>query len=164
MKIYLALFLAFICTFVNAQFGVTKEGNIEPVAVDAEPQPEEYLTSLTEQDAQDISALIQAAGEDPDTIKLIAAMKDENAEDIAELKKLPMEEILEGLKMTLDEMKVMDVVFQDPVKAFEAMEEEKMIPEEHLETYRKDPKLLEDDTRKALYFRFISLAVVGDFM
>lgn len=91
-------------------------------------------------------------------------MKDENAEDIAELRKLPMEEILEGLKMTLDEMKVMDVLFKDPVKALEAMEAEKMIPEQHLENYRKDPSLLEDDTRKALYFRFISLAVVGEFL
>ena len=66
------------------------------------------------------------------------------------------------MKEALDEMKLLDRVFKDPlVKALEA---EAMIPEEHLEAYRKNPQLLEDDTRKALYFRFVSLAVVGEFL
>ncbi len=120
--------------------------------------------SLTEQDAHDIAALIEAAGEDPETIKLIAALKEENQEDIDELQKLPEEEILEGLKVTLDEMKVLDVLFADPEKALEAMIAENLIPEEHLAKYQEKPSLLEEDTRKALYFRFVSLAVVGGYL
>lgn len=119
---------------------------------------------MTEQDAIDIAALVEAAGEDPETIKLIAALKDENADEIAELKKMPEIEILNGMKEALDEMKVLDIIFKDPVKALEAMIAENLIPAEHLEKYKKEPKLLEDDTRKALYFRFVSLAVVGGFL
>lgn len=122
------------------------------------------LTNLTEQDALDIRALIEAAGEDPDTIKLVAALKDENAQDIEELRKLPQEEILNGLKAALNELKMLDVLFKDPVKALEAFEAEGLIPPQHLEKYRKDPTLLEDDTRKSLYFQFVSLAVVGDYL
>jgi len=71
---------------------------------------------------------------------------------------------LNGMKGVLDEMKMMDFLFKDPVKAVEAFEAEGLLPPEHLETYKKNPELLEDDTRKALYFNFISLAVVGEFL
>jgi hypothetical protein len=129
-----------------------------------EQQQQGPLTNLTEQDALDIRALIEAAGEDPDTIKLVAALKDENAQEIEELRKLPQEEILNGLKAALDELKMLDMLFKDPVKALEAFEAEGLIPPQHLEKYRKDPTLLEDDTRKSLYFQFVSLAVVGDYL
>jgi hypothetical protein len=151
-----------------AQFGVTKEGEVKPEAgaggAGAGADTGGPVTKLTEQDAVDMRAIIQAAGEDPETIKLVAALKDENGDEINELRKLPAEEILNGMKEALDEMKMVDLVFEDPVKALEAMEAEAMIPEEHLEAYRKNPQLLEDDTRKALYFRFVSLAVVGEFL
>lgn len=148
----------------TAQFGVTKEGAAEEATQDQTKANEGPVTKLTEQDAVDIRALIEAAGEDPETIKLIAALKDENAEDIAELGKLPEEEILNGLKGALDEMKVADFLFKDPVKALEAMEAENMIPPEYLEKYKKEPALLEEYTRKALYFRFVSLAVMGVYL
>ena len=148
-----------------AQFGVTKEGEMKPEAsAGAAADTGGPVTKLTEQDALDMRAIIQAAGEDPETIKLVAALKDENGDEINELRKLPAEEILNGMKEALDEMKMVDLVFEDPVKALEAMEAEAMIPEEHLAAYRKNPQLLEDDTRKALYFRFVSLAVVGEFL
>lgn len=157
-----------------AQFGVNKikekdSGttlvNSETFVGTAATKDEEGpLTKLTEQDALDIRALIEAAGEDPDTIKLVAALKDENAQDIDELRKLPQEEILNGLKAALDELKMLDFLFKDPVKALEAFEAEGLIPPQHLEKYRKNPVLLEDDTRKTLYFQFISLAVVGEYL
>lgn len=112
----------------------------------------------------DIRAIIESAGEDPDTIKLIAALKDENQEHILDLQKLPQEEIMNGLKETLDEMKMLDVLFNDPNKALEAFEKEGLIPMEHLDQYRQNPSLLEDDTRRGLYFQFISLAVVGGYL
>jgi hypothetical protein len=158
-----------------AQFGVNKNKekdratstlvNSETLVGATTTKDEEGpLTKLTEQDALDIRALIEAAGEDPDTIKLVAALKDENAQDIEELRKLPQEEILNGLKAALDELKMLDFLFKDPVKALEAFEAEGLIPPQHLEKYRKDPVLLEDDTRKTLYFQFISLAVVGEYL
>lgn len=148
---------------VSGQFGVSKE---VPKDADSEVKSSasDDLTQLTEQDAIDIRAVIEAAGEDPETIKLIAALKEENAEELVELRKLPMEEIMHGLKMTLDEMKVLDFLFQDPVKALEAMEAENLIPADHLAKYKANPALLEEDTRKALYFRFVSLSVVGGYL
>jgi hypothetical protein len=80
------------------------------------------------------------------------------------LKKLPAEEVLNELKSALDEMKMLDVLFKDQAKAVEVFEAEGLLPPEHLEKYKKNPELLEDDTRKALYFRFISLAVVGEYL
>lgn len=148
---------------VSGQFGVTKEAPKDAEA-ELESNSGDAFTRLTEQDALDIRAVIEAAGEDPETIKLIAALKEENAEELMELKNLPKEEIMHGLKMTLDEMKVLDFLFQDPVKALEAMEAENLIPPDHLPKYKSNPALLEEDTRKALYFRFVSLCVVGDYL
>lgn len=159
-----------IFIFRTAQFGVVKQEESVDAATGSISEPEAQseggglTTKLTEQDAMDISALVEAAGQDPETIKLIAVLKDENSLDLDELRELPLEEVLNGMKGVLDEMKMMDFLFKDPVKAVEAFEAEGLLPPEHLETYKKNPELLEDDTRKALYFNFISLAVVGEFL
>jgi len=169
MNFLRALIIFSLCLVANAQFGVLKQEDILAAAAgsasDLETKSEEGpTTNLTEQDALDIGALIEAAGQDPETIKLIAALKDENAGDLTELRELPLEEVLNGMKGVLDELKMLDFLFKDPVKAVEAFEAEGLLPPQHLEAYKKDPALLEDDTRKALYFNFISLAVVGEFL
>mmetsp|Transcript_1936 Transcript_1936/g.3531 ORF Transcript_1936/g.3531 Transcript_1936/m.3531 type:complete len:172 (-) Transcript_1936:61-576(-) len=164
------ILLSFIISLTHAQFGINKIkekdiGTVEQnIQQGKQEQQEGPLTKLTEQDAVDIGALIEAAGEDPDTIKLVAALKDENSQEIDELKQLPQEEILNGLKAALDELKLLDVLFKDHAKALEAFEAEGLIPPQHLEKYRKDPSLLENDTRKSLYFQFVSLAVVGGYL
>ncbi len=59
---------------------------------------------------------------------------------------------------------MLEYLFKDVDRALVEMEKEGLIPEEHLKKYRKDPSLLEKDTRSAVYFRFISLAVVGGYL
>ena len=71
---------------------------------------------------------------------------------------------MQGLKVTIDELKLCDVLFKDKQRALREMEKEGMIPAEHLKKYKKNPDLLEEDTRKGLYFRFVSLAVVGGYL
>ncbi|GFH49102.1 hypothetical protein CTEN210_05578 [Chaetoceros tenuissimus] len=170
MKFIQILFLIALCFASSNAFGIQKDAVKEASEETVQTQPEttaeskQEMTGLTEQDAVDIAGLIEAAGQDPETIKLIAALKEENAADIEELKKLPEVDILHGMKGALDEMKMLDVLFKDPVKAVDAFEAEGLLPPEHLEKYKKDPALLEDDTRKALYFRFVSLAVVGGYL
>jgi hypothetical protein len=95
---------------------------------------------------------------------MITKMKSENKEHIAELKKLSPAEILGGMKEALDNMKLIEYLFQDKQRAVREMEKEGMIDKAHIKKYRKDPDLLEQDTRRGLYFQFISLAVVGGFM
>mmetsp|Transcript_14298 Transcript_14298/g.21469 ORF Transcript_14298/g.21469 Transcript_14298/m.21469 type:complete len:168 (-) Transcript_14298:16-519(-) len=167
MRVLRVLIFLTLCLVATAQFGVNKKDEIAAAAAAGQQETETQeapVTRLTEQDALDIGALIEAAGQDPETIKLVAALKDQNAGDIAELKNLPAEEILNELKGALDEMKMLDLLFKDPAKAVELFEAEGLLPPEHLEKYKKEPELLEDDTRKGLYFRFISLAVVGDYL
>jgi hypothetical protein len=68
------------------------------------------------------------------------------------------------MKEAMDNMKLIDYLFQDKERAVREMEKEGMIQKEHLKKYRKDPALLEEDTRRGLYFQFVSLAAVGGFM
>lgn len=95
---------------------------------------------------------------------MIARLKEANSSELDDLRKLPEEQILNELKIAMDEMQMLDVLFKDKERALGLMEEEGMIPKEHLKKYKKDPNLLEEDTRRALYFRFVSLAVVGGYL
>ena len=123
------------------------------------------VTKLAEQDALDITALIDAAVKDTDTIKYIAKVKNENADEIAGLKEFSKIELLNEMKGALDEMKELDLIFKDPVKALEIMIAENLIPAGVImEKYKKEPKLLETDTKRALYFNFISMAVAAGYL
>ena len=148
---------------LSAQLGVTKEGKVIPAAEEATSENQKW-TKLTEQDAVDIAALIKAAAEDPQTIQMIAKLKDENIKEIEELRNHSEEEILNGLKQSIDELKMADYLFQDKERALREMEKENMIPPEHLAKYKANPDLLEEDTTRALYFNFVSLAVVGGYL
>lgn len=119
---------------------------------------------LSDQDAADMEAIINEAKKDLETMAMITKMKSENKEHIAELQKLSAAEILGGMKEALDNMKLIEYLFQDKQRAVREMEKEGMIDKAHIKKYRKDPDLLEQDTRRGLYFQFISLAVVGGFM
>ena len=118
---------------------------------------------LTEQDAADMEAIINEAKKDVETMAMITKMKKENMEHIEELRKLSPQDIIGGLKETLDNLKLIEYLFQDKERALREMENEGMINKAHIKKYRKDPDLLEQDTRRGLYFQFISLAVVGGF-
>ncbi len=158
--------ISYIHPISVAQFGINKEVPNNPSNTnDEEPKGEnEKVTTLTEQDAINIGAVIKAAGEDPETIKMITKLKAENTSELDELRNFSEEEILEALKVAMNEMQMVDYLFQDKERALQEMEKEGMIPQAHLKKYKKDPSLLEEDTRKALYFRFISLATVGGYL
>ena len=47
---------------------------------------------------------------------------------------------------------------------FRLMEEEGMIPPDSVGKYRKDPALLEADTRKGTYFMFVAIANAAGFL
>ena len=149
-----------------AQFGITKEApeakktlqNEQIITDDGEQ------TILSEQDAFDISSVIDAAGQDPETIQLVSRLKSDKGNELDALRNMKETEILNQLKVTLDDMKMLDQLFKDKDKAIEAIEEEGIVDEENMKIYRNDPDLLEADMRKGLYFQFISLAVVGNYI
>mmetsp|Transcript_18673 Transcript_18673/g.38787 ORF Transcript_18673/g.38787 Transcript_18673/m.38787 type:complete len:113 (+) Transcript_18673:172-510(+) len=111
-----------------------------------------------------MEAILQEAMKDVETMAMITKMKEENPQHTEELRKLPQIEIIGAMKETLDNMKLIEYLFKDKEKAVREMEREGMIEKAHIKKYRKNPELLEQDTRRGLYFQFISLAVVGGFM
>jgi hypothetical protein len=146
----LLLFSLLLLT-TNAQFGIPKI----PINLPQQNPQEEINTQqeegfLSDQDAADMEAIIIEAKKDVETMAMLTKMRPE--------------EIVGGMKEALDNMKLIDYLFQDKERAVREMEKEGMIKKEHLKKYRKDPGLLEEDTRKGLYFQFVSLAAVGGFM
>mmetsp|Transcript_3482 Transcript_3482/g.5775 ORF Transcript_3482/g.5775 Transcript_3482/m.5775 type:complete len:180 (-) Transcript_3482:1071-1610(-) len=156
----------------QAQFGIKKGTPIstpgsssEEVEIDAAttgtPKKEGFLS---EKDAADMSAIIEEAMKDVETMAMITKLKQDNTDHLDELRRLSPMEVLGGMKEVLDNMKLIEYLFQDKERAVREMEKEGMIDKAHLKKYRKDPDLLEQDTRRGLYFQFISLAVVGGFI
>mmetsp|Transcript_20432 Transcript_20432/g.43822 ORF Transcript_20432/g.43822 Transcript_20432/m.43822 type:complete len:180 (+) Transcript_20432:175-714(+) len=154
----------------QAQFGIKKgvpislpdqNGELYGGASDVSQQKEGFLS---EQDAIDMEAIITEAKKDIETMAMVTKMKEENMEGLAKLKKLSTMEVLGGMKETLDNLKLIEYLFKDKEKAVLEMEKEGMIDKAHIKKYRKDPDLLEKDTRRGLYFQFVSLAVVGGFI
>lgn len=161
------LLVSCLLVSINAQFGVPKapaslpNQNGEAVS---EQSADGQQGFLSDQDAADMEAIISEAKKDVETMAMLTKMRTENSDAISELEKLSPEEILGGMKEALDNMKLIEYLFQDKERAVREMEKEGMIKKEHVKKYRKDPDLLEADTRKGLYFQFISLAAVGGFM
>jgi hypothetical protein len=123
-------------------------------------------SGLSEQDALDIAEMIIAMRGDPESMKLLDEMKSGVVKkDLDELKKtMDEKEIIEHMVRTLYEMKATEILFADPQRAFEEMKKEGMIPAHQIDLYAQNPKLLEDDTRKGLFFSMLSLATAGGYL
>ena len=167
---FILLIITSLQQSIDAQFGlgIKKGAPITRTTPDNGDELGEDINQkegfLSEQDAADMSAIIEEAKKDVETMAMITKLKAENTEGLDELKKLSPTEILGGMKETLDNLKLIEYLFKDPQRAVKEMEKEGMIEKAHLKKYRKDPSLLEQDTRRGLYFQFISLAVVGGFI
>ena len=166
---------------VDAQFGVfsKKEAAQEArVGVDGETTlgetPSDALVGrllqsqvLSEKQAVDIAALIEAAAKDPETALLLRRLKEGSgakdafgdfASDMSAL------QIAQGLAQALEELEMLEILFQDPARAVQEMEKEGMIANDRLSAYKKNPDLLEEDTRTHLYFTFVSIAAAGGYL
>ncbi|KAL7436272.1 hypothetical protein ACHAXH_007976 [Discostella pseudostelligera] len=169
---FLFVLSSFLSVSVHAQFGLKKglpitlpqQNNGEDMMGEGDGVARNQDGFLSEQDAADMAAIIEEAKKDLETMAMITKMKEANADEISELRKLSTMEVLGGMKETLDNLKLIEYLFKDKERAVREMEKEGMISKEHIKKYRKDPDLLEQDTRRGLYFQFISLAVVGGFI
>jgi hypothetical protein len=117
------------------------------------------------QDALDISVIFEAMQVNPETLAMIAQLKSDEDGDLEALIKdtTPMEIVL-GLKAALDELKAIEILFADPERAVVEMAKEGMIEKKRVDYYKKNPVELADDTRKGVYFAFVSLAVAGGYI
>mmetsp|Transcript_21970 Transcript_21970/g.25036 ORF Transcript_21970/g.25036 Transcript_21970/m.25036 type:complete len:189 (+) Transcript_21970:59-625(+) len=180
-----AVLIVFVMHLSNAQFGLPKQ-KVGEVQVDADGTVGENMAGvslalvnllskaekeaggalkLSQKDVLAIDGLIKHAVEDPETKILIQKMKvmqrDVIEETIGETTPL---KIINNLKAVLEELMALEILFEDKDRAFRAMEKDGMIDKKRIPEYRKNPGLLEEDTRRSLYFSFISMAVVGQLM
>lgn len=162
-----------LATPAAGQFGVPKkaqdiadklqqaQASEAALGADGSQATEGYLSA---QDAADMEELIKKAKSDPQTVEMIAKMRAEMGDELEALGKEPQQEILGGMKQALDEIKMLDYLFKDKERALREMEKDGLIEKKNLKKYKEDPSLLEEDTRRGLYFQFVSLAVAGGFM
>eukprot|EP00978_Attheya_sp_CCMP212_P036036 scaffold160666_cov44-Attheya_sp.AAC.1 len=138
---------------VSGQFGVPKpktaaEQEISNAGDATETDGQTGV--LSPQDAADMEQIIMAAKDDPQTIEVISRMKGDMSHELNELRKLSEEEIMGGMKGALEDLKSLDYLFKDKDKALAAMIEDGMIEKAHIKKYKKNPELLEEDTRKGI--------------
>jgi hypothetical protein len=125
---------------------------------------------LEEQELINLAYMIQIVKEDPETKILLEEMQGGSGREIFESvledgdDKLSEKDIVMTMALALDELYNIDALFENPEQAVELMNEEGMIDPEKLELYRKDPELLEEDTRKSYYFTFVSLGAAGGYL
>jgi hypothetical protein len=116
-------------------------------------------------DATNIAFLIETARKDPATLEMVGTMKTVQRETIAALvAETSDEQLMRQLHVALEEIKMLDILFKDPVKAVEEMDKEGLIDHKMLRHYQKNPALLEEETRKSMYFTFITLSVAAGFL
>lgn len=128
-------------------------------------QNREDLSSLTEQDATDIAALLEKARNDEHTLAMVEKMKNENAKQIMALKsEMPQNDVMVALKKTIEDIQALDILFRDPERAMRELDKEGMIDKKRMKDYTKNPKLLEEDLHKSFYFQFVTLAVAGGWL
>jgi hypothetical protein len=171
-----AVLLLFACVpLVAGQFGVNKEKPLAQAAVDENGEVDYNIhpvamkllemADIGEESATDVAALIDAIRADPETNVMIAMMRKDEGETLQALANdLSPEEVVVALKQTIDELKAIEYLFANPERAVVEMEKEGLLDKKKLSIYKKDPKILEDDTRKGAYFTFVALAIVGGFV
>jgi hypothetical protein len=184
----LMLLVLFSCLLVvRAEFGIPRatgaegggatvdaNGNIEPLGV-----AEDYdglivaklLSALpqtmSEQTAVNIANVLKAASKDPETILLIRRMKEGSGRDafqglVADIR--DMKQVAQALSELYEEIRSMEILFKDPVKAYQEMKKEGMIPPDREALYEKDPALFESDSRKSIYFAFVGIAAAAGLL
>lgn len=120
---------------------------------------------MNEQDAVDLAAILQQAAADPETQDMIVRMQTEEKDTLAQLKATSnMENTILGLVQVLEDMKMLEIVFADKERALRLMQEEGMVDPQRVPQYQQNPDLLEEDTRKGLYFTFVTLAITAGFL
>lgn len=182
--LFCLILLVFFPSLCAGQFGVLnnkdqagnipRDDDIEAVSIE---DMKRYMTqaatlqaaspNIPSQDAVDLAALLDAVTRDPETKKMVenlqsAKGRKETLEAFSG--SLTQQQVVEALKQTMDDLKGLEYLFHDPDRAYLEMEKDGMVPERQAKFYKENPRQLEEDTRKGLYFSFVSLAVSGGFL
>ena len=121
--------------------------------------------ALSDEENAIVKDLLKQIKHDAKTLEMVAKMRSEEAHTLeAMFASLSGPEKVRNLKMIIGEFQAVEVLFKDPVRAVKMMNEDGLIPPARLPEYQRNPQLLEDDTRKGLFFTFVTLALALDLM
>lgn len=118
-------------------------------------------------DALALAKLVENVKADEESMMILEKMK---AGEIVlgleeDVKKAEHRDLVLGMINVFDELKAIDYLFQDPVRAVEAVHQEGMIgDEEKLNFYRQNPAQLKEDMRGGLYISFVYIAHIGGYL
>mmetsp|Transcript_4907 Transcript_4907/g.9773 ORF Transcript_4907/g.9773 Transcript_4907/m.9773 type:complete len:178 (+) Transcript_4907:165-698(+) len=158
--------LSSTCHGQAASAEVDVNGETTPYALLAAKLKSDW-DGLPEQDAVDIAAILQKAKLDPETTWLIKKMKEEDGSEVyrdfaADI--TSPQETVQALQVALRELKALEILFQDPERAFQELRKEGLIPPDKIKMYEKNKGLLEEDFRKQMYFMLVSYAAAGGYL
>lgn len=180
------LLVLFSCLHVQAEFGIPRanekaagvtvdaNGNTQPLGAEDDYDGlivAKLLSALpqtmSEQTAVNIATVLKAASKDPETVLMIRRMKEGSGRDtfqglVSDIR--DMKQVAQALSELYDEIRSMEVLFKDPVKAYEEMKKDGMIPPDKEKLYEQDPALFEADSRKSIYFAFVGIAAAGGLL
>ena len=171
-KVVLTIIMSLV--IASAQPGKTDEalidenGQVHP-KYEAMSKKLQSLAPIGPVDAVEIAVLMDAAKADPETMAMVARLRSGEkgggrADLEAFIKDATPIEIVKGMRESVSEIKALDFLFQDPAKAVVEMNNEGLIDKKRLSHYKKHPEDLAADTRKGIYFSFVTLAVAGGFI
>lgn len=120
--------------------------------------------SLTEQMLVNIAVVIDGSKKDPETSLLLLRIKQQGDFD-AFKSDLTAVEIVTGMAEPLQHIEIFDLLFEnDPAKAVQEMNMQGMLSPDCVQEYMSNPQQLMEDTRKNLYFTFLSYAAAGGYL
>lgn len=119
-------------------------------------------------DALLMAKLVQDLKGDEQSMQMLAKMKSGEIDlgNTDHIEKAEHKEIIMGLINLFDELKAIEILFQDPNRAVEAVSQEGMLgdDEERLNFYKQNPAQLEADMKAGLHPSFLYLSHVAGFM
>jgi hypothetical protein len=119
-----------------------------------------HRVALSDEENAVIDDLLEKVKNDDQTMEMIAKMKQDEGHTLNSIiSEMSGPEKVASLQTILSELQAIELLFHNPERAVRMMNEDGMIPPDRLEEYQRNPKLLEDDTRKGLYFSFVTVAV-----
>ena len=127
----------------------------------------EVVPEYQQNDAVQLASLIQNLKEDEETKQVIELIK---SGDIAfdndeEVKNAEHKELVTAMIILFDELKAIEVLFQDPNKAVEVINGEGMLEnEEALKYYQQNPGELQNQMTQKLFMSFIRIAHTAEYL
>ena len=177
----LKVFLLIGIPFVSGEFGILNkkggdkrklEETLQEASIDANGNVDakfqtlarelQSVAPISSEDALNVAVILDAAKLDPETSALLARMPEDTLKGLKD--SLTPIEVVQGLKQSLDELKAIEILFLNPERAVLEMEKEGMLERNRVDFYKKNPHALAEDTRKGVYFTFLSLAAAGGYL